>query len=66
MAAPTNTALVKKALANSEPSTHGPSRTFLVSQRTSALEVCVQPVSATPLAVYRLAFGSPRSFADVD
>ena len=25
MAAPTNTALVKKALANSEPSTHGPS-----------------------------------------
>ena len=28
--------------------------------------VCVQPVSATPLAVYRLAFGSPRSFADVD
>ena len=24
MAAPTNTALVKKALANSEPSTHGP------------------------------------------
>jgi catalase (peroxidase I) len=28
--------------------------------------VCVQPVSATPLVVYRLAFGSPRSFADVD
>jgi hypothetical protein len=27
MAAPTNTALVKKALANSEPSTHGPSET---------------------------------------
>ena len=26
MAAPTNTALVKKVLANSEPSTHGPSR----------------------------------------
>src|SRR5215217_1963008 len=26
MAAPTNAALVKKALANSEPSTHGPSR----------------------------------------
>jgi hypothetical protein len=25
MAAPTNAALVKKALANSEPSTHGPS-----------------------------------------
>ena len=30
MAAPTNTALVKKALANSEPSTHGPSRHFAV------------------------------------
>ena len=28
MAAPTNAALVKKALANSEPSTHGPSRRF--------------------------------------
>ena len=26
MAAPTNTALVKKVLANSEPSTHGPFR----------------------------------------
>ena len=30
------------------------------------INVCVQPVSATPLVVYRLAFGSPRSFADVD
>jgi hypothetical protein len=30
------------------------------------LEVCVQPVSATPLVVYRLAFGSPRFFAGVD
>jgi hypothetical protein len=28
--------------------------------------LCVQPISATPLVVYRLAFGSPRSFADVD
>jgi transcription antitermination factor NusG len=28
--------------------------------------VCVQPVSATPLVVYRLAFRSPRFFADVD
>jgi tripartite-type tricarboxylate transporter receptor subunit TctC len=28
--------------------------------------VCVQSVSATPLVVYRLAFRSPRSFADVD
>ena len=32
----------------------------------AAFGVCVQPVSATPLAVYRLAFGSPRSFAGVD
>ena len=29
MAAPTNAARVKKALANSEPSTHGPSATSL-------------------------------------
>ena len=29
MAAPTNTALVKKVLANSEPSTHGPKRRSL-------------------------------------
>jgi hypothetical protein len=28
MAAPTNAALVKKVLANSEPSTHGPTRTL--------------------------------------
>ena len=32
----------------------------------SGIDLCVQPVSATPLVVYRLAFGSPRSFADVD
>ena len=38
----------------------------LDSSRKSAFGVCVQPVSATPLVVYRLAFGSPRSFADVD
>ncbi len=35
-------------------------------QKMSAYGVRVQPVSATPLVVYRLAFGSPRSFADVD
>jgi hypothetical protein len=35
-------------------------------RRMSAIGVCVQPVSATPLVVYRLAFRSPRSFADVD
>jgi NTE family protein len=34
--------------------------------RMSEIVLCVQPVSATPLVVYRLAFGSPRSFADVD
>ena len=28
--------------------------------------VWVQPVSATPFVVYRLAFRSPKSFADVD
>jgi len=33
---------------------------------TGFFTLCVQPVSATPLVVYRLAFGSPRSFADVD
>ena len=38
----------------------------LILVRLSGLPLCVQPVSATPLAVYRLAFGSPRSFADVD
>jgi len=31
MAAPTNTALVKKVLANSEPSTHGPKLPFGIS-----------------------------------
>ena len=35
-------------------------------KRLIVIGVCVQPVSATPLAVYRLAFGSPRSFAGVD
>ena len=34
MAAPTNAAFVKKVLANSEPSTHGPKRT---SNRRSAM-----------------------------
>jgi hypothetical protein len=32
MAAPTNAAFVKKALANLEPSTHGPSRHFVRMQ----------------------------------
>jgi hypothetical protein len=33
MAAPTKAALVKKVLANSEPSTHGPSRHFAATQQ---------------------------------
>jgi hypothetical protein len=37
-----------------------------VMRWTATLILCVQPVSATPLVVYRLAFGSPRSFAGVD
>ncbi len=36
MAAPTNAALVKKVLANWEPSTHGPHRQMLRRNRTSA------------------------------
>ena len=35
MAAPTNAAFVKKVLANSEPSTHGPSRHFAATQQFS-------------------------------
>jgi hypothetical protein len=38
MAAPTNTALVKKVLANSEPSTHGPSRHFAATQQLSRFQ----------------------------
>ena len=37
MAAPTNAALVKKTLANSEPSTHGPKRHPLASQHSVAI-----------------------------
>ena len=37
MAAPTNAALVKKALANSEPSTHGPKRHFAAPNNNVAL-----------------------------
>ena len=36
MAAPTNAALVKKSLANPEPSTHGPKRHSLASQHSVA------------------------------
>ena len=37
MAAPTNAANVKKALANSEPSTHGTKRTYQVAPHMSAI-----------------------------
>ena len=39
MDAPTNAALVKKALANSEPSTHGPSRHSRLVRETVAVGV---------------------------
>ena len=39
MAAPTKAANVKKALANSEPSTHGRKRTFRLSLSMSAFGV---------------------------
>jgi hypothetical protein len=35
MAAPTNAALVKKTLANPEPSTHGPDRQFAAAQHNA-------------------------------
>ena len=38
MAAPTNAAYVKKALANSEPSTHGPSRRSLRRTLMTAID----------------------------
>ena len=34
MAAPTNAARVKKVLANTEPSTHGPKRRFVATQQS--------------------------------
>ena len=39
MAAPTNAAFVKKTLANSEPSTHGPSRHFAAPNNNVAIGV---------------------------
>ncbi len=36
MAAPTNAARVKKVLANTEPSTHGPKRRFVATQQSVA------------------------------
>ena len=46
MAAPTDAALVKKVLANSEPSTHGPLRQILQRKRMSAFTVITE-VAAT-------------------
>jgi hypothetical protein len=37
MAAPTNAAFVKKVLANSEPSTHGPFLPFTVTHHSTAV-----------------------------
>src|SRR4249920_641614 len=50
MAAPTNAANVKKALANSEPSTHGTSRTCWRATTTSAFE-CIADEMCSPRAV---------------
>jgi hypothetical protein len=44
----------------------GAKPTLRAEFQMSAIEGCVQPVSATLSVVYRLAFRSPRSFADVD
>jgi hypothetical protein len=52
--------------ARSPTSESGQKLTWRLQFVMSPLPLCVQPVSATPLVVYRLAFGSPRSFADVD
>jgi hypothetical protein len=41
-------------------------RALIDAQIESAFGLRVQSISATPLAVYRPAFRSPRSFADVD
>ena len=42
MAAPTNTALVKKVLANAEPSTHGPLRHSLQRKQMSAFRTIAE------------------------
>ena len=48
MAAPTNTALVKKVLANSEPSTHGPSRQTMCGNKMSAYGARAKVTGACP------------------
>jgi hypothetical protein len=64
MAAPTNAALVKKVLANSEPSTHGPSRQLLRHgdlsgvrvERTSwrTLDNTIDPQRTSPTRIRRV------------
>ena len=49
MAAPTNTALVKKVLANSEPSTHGPKRHFAAPNNRVAIGITTDIASAPVL-----------------
>ena len=55
MAAPTNAAYVKKALANSEPSTHGTSRQISSREFTVGIgwkaDIGRQVVSAKPVAI---------------
>ena len=55
MAAPTNTALVKKVLANSEPSTHGPSRHVAPRTPTVAFGAKRTLGGRPPQRVYELA-----------
>ena len=52
MAAPTNAALVKKVLANSEPSTHGPSRHVAPRSLTVAFGAKRTPVGRPPQRIY--------------
>ena len=44
----------------------GTKQTSLERHQMFAISGCIQPVSATPVAVYRQGFRSPRSFAGVD
>jgi hypothetical protein len=52
MAAPTNAALVKKVLANSEPSTHGPSRHFAALWNLAAIGAISDSRQPSALKIY--------------
>ena len=52
--------------AASRKSPFGTTRSYQHVRHLVAIGLRVQSISATPLAVYRPAFRSPRSFADVD